>query len=356
MENLNKYIVYRNQNIRDAIKKMDQGGIGFIVCVDENENVIGVISDGDFRRAILNGTSLNESVFSITNKNFKYFNKGYIKEDALKVFRETVVRHIPVLEDDKLVEIITEDIFFGIKDKEIHRYFLNIPVVIMSGGKGTRLEPFTRILPKALVPLGDKTMIEVIMDEYAKYGMRNFYISVNYKAKMIKAYFEDQDIVYKIEYINESRPLGTVGALKFLENKINSTFFVSNCDIIIRDNYCKIYEFHKDRKFDLTLVASMQHHTVPYGVCEIGNEGNLKEIKEKPEYDFLVNAGMYLLEPSVFKLIPKDEYFNMTDLIERAQKEGLTVGVYPVSEKSYVDIGQLSEYKKTLKLLFDYDN
>lgn len=351
MENLNKYIVYQNENIRNAIKKMDEGGIGFVVCVGENENVIGVISDGDFRRAVLNGISLNENVLRITNNDFKYLTKGYLKEDAFELFRETVVQHIPVLENGKLVEIITEDDFYDIRGKEKSKDVLNIPVVIMAGGKGTRLDPFTRILPKPLIPIGDKTMIEIIMDEYAKYGMSDFYISVNHKAKMIKAYFEDQDIGYNIKYIDESQPLGTAGALKFLENKIDSTFFVSNCDIIIKNDYFKIYEFHKDGSFDLTLVASMQHHTVPYGVCEIENKGHLKEIREKPEYDFLVNAGMYLLEPSVCKFIPIDEYFDMTDLISKCQREGLTVGVYPVSEKSYIDVGQWEEYRKVLQKL-----
>lgn len=353
MENLNQYIVCQNQNIRDAIKAMDKGGIGFVVCVDSNENVIGVIANGDFRRAILSGISLNENVLKITNKRFKYLTKGYLKKDVLDLFRETVIQHIPILENGKLVEIITEEAFYDIRGEGKSRDALNMLVVIMAGGKGVRLDPFTRILPKPLIPIGNKPIIEVIMAEYAKYGMSNFYISVNHKAQMIKAYFEDQDSGYKIKYINESQPLGTAGGLKHLENKIDSTFFVSNCDIIIKNDYFKIYEFHKDRKFDLTLVVSMQHHTVPYGVCEIENGGRFKEIKEKPEYDFLVNAGMYLLEPLVFKLIPKDEYFDMTDLIRKAQEMGLSVGVYPVSEKSYIDVGQLAEYKKNLKLLLD---
>jgi len=353
MEKLSKYIVYQNQSIRDAIRAMDKGGIGFVVCVGSDENVIGVISDGNFRRAVLSGVSLDENVLEIANKDFKYLTKGYLGRDVLDLFRETVIQHIPVLENGKLIDIITEEGYFGIKGRGTGRDALNIPVVIMAGGKGTRLDPFTRILPKPLIPIGDKAVIEVIMGEYAKYGISNFYISVNYKAQMIKAYFEDQDIGYGIEYVDESHVLGTAGSLKYLENKIDSPFFVSNCDIIIKDNYSKIFEFHRDRNFDLTLVASMQHHTVPYGVCEIGNDGHLKEIREKPEYDFLVNAGMYLLQPSICRLIPKDECFDMTDLISKAQETGLSVGVYPISEKSYIDVGQLREYRKALELLFD---
>ncbi len=355
MENLNNYIIHPSYNIRDAIKKMDKGGIGFVaVCARENDDVIGVIANGDFRRAILQGISLNENVLKITNKNFKYLKKDYSKKDVSDLFCNNRIQHIPVLESNRLIDIITKEDFFGISDAK--KKESDIPVVIMSGGKGTRLEPLTRVLPKALIPLGDKTMIEIIMDEYAKYGMRNFYISVNHKAKMIRAYFEDQELSYKIRYISESEPLGTAGALKYLEDKIDSAFFVSNCDIIIKDDYLKIFKFHKNSNYSLTVVAAMQHHTVPYGVCKIEKGGKLKEIKEKPKYDFLVNAGMYLLEPSVFKLIPKEEYFDMTDLIGKTQKEGLNVGVYPVSENSYLDVGQLAEYKKNLKLLFDSDN
>jgi len=353
MQNLNKYIVFPENNIRTAIKKMDAGGIGFIVCAGEDNTVIGVISDGDFRRAILSGISLDENVLQIANRDFKHLLKGYSHDSAMELFNKTYAKHIPVLDNGKLVDIITKDAFFNREEEPEETSPLKIPLVIMAGGKGTRLDPFTRILPKPLIPIGDKPMIEVIMSEFAKCGINKFYISVNHKAKMIKAYFDDYDADFKIEYIDESQPLGTAGALKFLEEKIASTFFVSNCDIIIKDDYCKIHEFHKNGDFDLTIVASMQHHTIPYGVCEIGEGGHLVEIKEKPEYDFLVNTGVYLLEPSVLKLIPPNKYFDMPDLISKCQNSGFKVGVFPVSENSYVDVGQLAEYKKNIKLLYN---
>jgi len=179
MEELNKYIVHEDQKIRDAIRKMDKGGIGFIVCISQNDEVIGVISNGDFRRAILQGVSLSENISKITNRKFRYLKKNYAEEDVVELFSNETIQHIPVLENGKLIEIITEEHYYGIKKKINQEHSINIPVVIMSGGKGTRLEPFTRILPKALIPLGDKTMIEVIISEYEKYGMNKFYISVN---------------------------------------------------------------------------------------------------------------------------------------------------------------------------------
>lgn len=221
----------------------------------------------------------------------------------------------------------------------------------MAGGKGTRLDPFTRILPKALIPVGEKPVIEIIMDEYARYGMKNFHISVNSKSKMIKAYFGDQDSDYNISFIDEDKPLGTAGALRFLKDKFDNPFFVSNCDIIVRNNYYDILQFHKDGRYDLTVVGSMQHRTIPYGVCKFENGGLLKSIQEKPEYDFLVNTGMYLLNPHILRYIPENTYFDMTELINVLQKKAHKVGVYPVSEKSWVDIGQLTEYRTTIREL-----
>jgi NDP-sugar pyrophosphorylase family protein len=292
---------------------------------------VGIVTDGDFRRAILRGVDLENSVEKIANKNFYFLETGYKSKEAEDIFENTPARHIPVLDNGKLVDILIEEEFFKIGEKISKKPQLNIPVVIMAGGKGTRLDPFTRILPKALIPIGEKPIIEIIMDEYAKYGIKDFYISVNHKSRMIKAYFEDLQEHYNIHYIDEDKPLGTAGALKYLEGKFSSSFFVSNCDIIIKEDYSKIYRFHKEGKYLLTLVGSMQHHTIPYGICEIKNGGELEIIREKPEYDFLVNTGMYILNPKVLKYLPKNEFFYITQLIEKLQKSGCKIGTYPVS-------------------------
>ena len=156
----------------------------------------------------------------------------------------------------------------------------------MAGGKGKRMDPFTRILPKPLIPLGDEPIIKIIMDEFNKFGIVNFYISLNEKAKMIKAYFHDHSSPYTIQFIDEEEPLGTAGALKYLKGKLDAPFFVSNCDIVLHANYKSILDFHTKGSYALTLVASMRHFTIPYGVCDVINDGELVEIKEKPEYDF----------------------------------------------------------------------
>ncbi len=347
---MNEYKITTRCSIREAVKKMDEGGIGFCMCVDDQDLVIGVMTDGDFRRAIHGGVQLDENVMKIVNTKFVSVEPNYQKSAIDKIFSTTIVRQIPVLDKGKLIDVITIDQFYG-EDKGKKRRTLDCPVIIMAGGKGTRLDPFTRILPKPLIPLGNDPVIKVIMDEFHKFGIDNFHISLNDKEKMVMAYFHDHDLNYNIQYIHEAKPLGTAGALRYLDGKLTTSFFVSNCDIIIRTDYGSFYDFHRNGNYALTMVGSMRLYTIPYGVCDIDHVGCLKAIREKPQYDFLVNTGMYLLEPQVLKLIPEDVCFNMTDLIRKVQESGLKVGIFPVSEKSWIDVGQLSEYKEIINKL-----
>ena len=348
MKDINRYQVHKDVEIRGAIKKMDAGGIGLIVVIDDNGFVVGIVTDGDFRRSILENVQLDRPIHLVTNKNYVYIEGNYTQAEVRKLFNDVKIRHIPVLKNGKLCDIIVKD---GLSlSKEVHRK-INIPTVIMAGGVGTRLDPFTRILPKPLIPMGDKPIIEIIMDEFAQFGVNDFYISINYKGRMIRAFFDDHPSTYKINYIEENKQLGTIGALKLLHKILKKPFFVSNCDIIIKDDYSTIYDFHKKGKYDLTLVASMQHHTIPYGVCEIENGGELKNITEKPEYDFLANTGMYILNPEMLNYIPKDTLFHITDLISELKKNNLKIGVYPVSGNSWIDVGQWTEYKNAIDKL-----
>jgi len=347
--NIKNYIIDISTPVKQAMKNLDTGGIGFL-CVYKNLKVYGIITDGDIRRAILNEKPLDAEVGEITNVNFRSLSDKYSEQELDNIFKHTHIQHVPIInQNNELVDIITEDVFYNIKP-EIKRNKVDAKVVIMAGGKGTRLMPFTQIIPKPLIPVGDKSMIEVIMKEYNKYGISNFYISVNYKASMIKAYFKDINHNYNIKYIEEDKPLGTAGALKFVKNEFNKPFFVSNCDIIIKGDYADIYNFHLEGEYDITLVASMQHYAIPYGVCEISKGGQLNRIKEKPEYDLLVNTGMYILKPTILNYIPENQFYHITHLIETVKSKGGKVGVFPVSEKSWIDIGQMAEYKKNMNI------
>jgi len=349
MKNVNNLLLKENNSIREVLRQVERGGKKIVFIVDDNNKLIGAISDGDIRRWILNNGDLSSNLTNVCNYNPKYIEEDYKINDVKQLMLDCSIELVPIVDKNRrVVGIIEWEDLFQKKRKEEYTQ-IDLPVVIMAGGKGTRLDPFTRIFPKLLIPIGDKPIVEIIMDEYAKYGMTKFYLSINHKAKMVKTYFEDFKCDYKINFIEEDKPLGTAGSLKFLEGKIDSPFFISNCDIIIKDDYTKIYDFHKKGDYALTMVASMQHHTIPYGVCEIENGGDLKSITEKPQYDFLVNTGMYLLDPEVLNYIPENEFYHITHLMGKLKKEGLKIGVYPVSEKSYIDVGQWKEYKKAVE-------
>lgn len=348
MDDLNKFKVKSDSNIRDAVKIMDIGGIGFVVITNEFGKILGIMTDGDFRRGVLNGISLDENIMKICNTNFKSLVSGNVNPVLIgETLTQTKGRPVPVLNDGFLEDIITED---NLYEKRLKKP-LKFPVVIMAGGKGTRLDPFTKILPKPLIPIGNKPILEIIIDNFREYRVDKFYLSVNYKSKIIKSYFEELNPSYQIEYIIENEPLGTAGSLKFIEGLFEGSFFVSNCDIIINADYYDIGKFHVENDNDITIVVSVKNIHIPYGVCEIEKGGNLLKVNEKPELSFLVNTGMYVLKTSVLKFIPDNKFFNITDLFDEIKHAGGKIGVFPISENSWIDIGQWPEYTKALELL-----
>jgi NDP-sugar pyrophosphorylase family protein len=229
---------------------------------------------------------------------------------------------------------------------------LNLPVIIMAGGQGYRLKPLTNILPKPLIPLGEKTILEQIMDKFCEVGCPIFYLSLNYKAEMIMQYINTlQNSKYQIKYLQEEKPLGTAGSLFLLKGKIKSTFFVSNCDILIDQDISDIYEYHRTNENEITIVAALKHYPIPYGILETSKNGLLKSMTEKPELTIKINTGLYLLEPHLINEIPDNEFYHITTLIEKLQNEKRKIGVFPVSEKSWRDVGEWGEYLKLLNKL-----
>jgi len=347
MERLKKILIKPGHTIKQALKQMDILGEKTLFVADDHGKLLGAVTDGDIRRWILKGKSLEESISGSMNSNPKILKKNYEQDEAKKIMVELTLECLPVVDDDnKIISAIWWVDLFSEKPKKLKE--LKIPVVIMAGGEGARLSPFTKILPKPLMPIGDKPIIEIIIDRFMDYGCDNFYLSVNYKSNIIKAYFSDFEHQYRIVYIEEELPLGTAGSLHFLKHRIKGPFFLSNCDILIEADYADIFRFHQQKKNKITLVSSMKNFTIPYGVCEIENGGTLKGIKEKPEFDFFVNTGMYVLDNSVLEDIPKNKFYNMTDLVSDYLEKGKKIGVYPVSEKSWLDMGQWEELQKMI--------
>jgi NDP-sugar pyrophosphorylase family protein len=224
-------------------------------------------------------------------------------------------------------------------------------VVIMAGGEGARLQPFTNILPKPLIPLNDKTVIEKILDSFTDSGFCNFFLTVNFKGKILTAFFEELEPDYSIGFIEEKTPLGTAGSLHMLKEELQSTFLLTNCDVILNLDHGDLIDFHHENNCEITLVASAKKMTIPYGACEIDKQGFLSKITEKPSLDYLINTGLYVLEPSALKEIPDGEYFHMTDLIAKVKSKGKRVGVFPIEDDAWIDIGQWEEYRSALRKL-----
>ena len=213
------------------------------------------------------------------------------------------------------------------------------------------MHPITKILPKPLIPLNEKPIISHIIESFTGSGIRNFIISINYKSEIIKAYFKENEDHLKINFLEEKSPLGTIGPLSLLKNKMKDDFFVINCDTILKIDYSDLFRFHKKNKNFVTIVASAKEFKIPYGVCDIDKGGNLKKINEKPNYNFLVNSGIYLINPKILKYIPQNKKFDFNEFVKILINKKIKVGVYPIDDNLWVDVGKLSEYKKALKLI-----
>lgn len=333
--------------IKDALKKLDETGRRILLIVEDSK-LLGVLTDGDIRRWILKNGDLCKEVKQIMNRSPKFEYKHDII-DIKSSLKEQRVDALPVLNSkNEVIDILFWNDNF---EKKMYKTKINNPVVIMAGGKGTRLEPFTRILPKPLIPIGDIPIIERIINRFTEFGCDDFIFTVNYKKNMIKAYFNEVERSYSIDYVDEDKPLGTAGSLHLLVDRLDETFFVSNCDILIDANYNDMLKHHKENNNKVTLITSLKHYKIPYGVIELNSTGIISEVKEKPEYDFLVNTGMYILEPEVIKDIPKDTFFHITELIDMYIKKGEKIGVYPVSEKEWLDMGEFKEMESMLEKL-----
>lgn len=334
----------------EAMKRMDEIKVKMLF-VFSNEHFEGIVTIGDIQRAIIKNVLLNEPVIRIVEKKKKYAKPN---EDRLLVRSKMMTLRaecMPVVDDNgELVDVYFWDDFF--KHSELqHREKIYLPVVIMAGGKGTRLKPLTNVIPKPLVPVGEKTILEVIMDQFEAIGCHKFYMSVNYKADMMKYYLKQLNHQYDIEFFMEEKPLGTIGSVSLLKGKIKSPFFVSNCDSINEQDYRDVYDYHVNNHNDMTIVTMVKSFRIPYGVIETGEDGLMVDLKEKPEHTYMVNSGVYILNPELIDEIPEGQFFHITHLMEKVKARGGRVGCFPVSEESWHDMGEWPEYLKMINVL-----
>ena len=349
MKNL---IVLPDINIKQALKKLNKTGEKCLIIADQNNILVGTLSDGDLRKAILKGAAFDDSIVGFYQPNPTVLVKGEYKlEQAKELFINNKFDLIPiVVKGGKVVDVLfLDDVFKNGEHK--HRQQLNMPVVIMAGGKGARLEPFTKVLPKPLIPIHEKPVIEHIIERFTAIGISDFYITVNYKSRIMKAFFEELDPEYSVTFFTEEKPLGTAGSLRYLIDNFESPFFVTNCDTIINADLASFYQYHNSGKYAITIAASAKEYVIPFGACKLNKNGSLDSINEKPSFDFLINTGLYIINPEVLNLIPKEKVFHTTDLIKAANKNNMEIGVYPIDEDSWIDVGQWAEYQKAVEKL-----
>lgn len=309
----------------------------------------GLLSAGDIQRAVIQNKPLEVEVQTVLRKNIKIATPSDSFETIKQMMLEFRMELCPIVDSKYEIEKVYfwEEVFLE-KEPQPKKTF-NLPVIIMAGGFGTRLKPLTNVLPKPLIPVGDMTIVEQIFERFNRHGCKNFHLSVNYKAEFIKYYLKSQNLPYNINYFQEDKPMGTAGSLSLLNGSIKETFFVSNCDIIIEQDYSEILDYHYSHKNEITVISALKHYPIPYGTIETTEKGKLVKLTEKPELTFKINSGMYILEPHLLDEIPNNEFYHITHLIEKIRKRKGRVGVFPVSEKSWKDIGEWNEYLKLIR-------
>lgn len=346
---ISKFCVPPTTTVNNAVKQIDVTGKKVVFVIDEDERLIGIFTDGDMRRYMLANGDFSAPVTAAMNPKPLYFSQRDIS-GVRKYVEKNKIIVLPIVDDDmRLVSAYFWNDADGLN--HVHSFPVDVPIVIMAGGKGTRLYPYTKILPKPLIPIGDIPITEHIINRFYKYGARSFYMIVNHKKNMVKAYYNDLEKDYRLELIEEEQFLGTGGGLSLLKGKIESTFFLSNCDILIDADYLSMYKYHKKKKNKLTIVCARKNFVVPYGVINLAASGDIDSFEEKPEFSFLTNTGVYLIEPSVVNDLQDGEYIDLPDIAKRYMAAGEKVGVYPITEKSWMDMGQLDEMESMMKEL-----
>lgn len=339
MKNWQDILIAPELTVFETMKIIDQSSLQFAVVVDKDRKLRGTVTDGDIRRGILGGVPLNSPIELVMNSSPIYEKQGKKSYHYKELMRTRQLRQLPILNNNNQVQrILFADDIAEILQKE------NV-VVLMVGGLGTRLRPFTDDIPKPMLKVGDKPILETIIEGFKNHGFSKFILSVNYKKEIIKDYFQDgKHLGVSIAYIEENKRLGTAGALSLLTERPNAPFFVMNGDLLTKMNYEQLLEFHCDTKSTATICVREYEYQIPYGVIETENH-RLLSIVEKPVHKSFVNAGIYVLDPKVLECVPQDEFFDMPDLLKKLMELQSGISAFPLREY-WLDIGRVDDYEK----------
>lgn len=325
--------------IIETMRLIDETALQIAIVVDEDDLLLGTVTDGDIRRAILQGSDLNEPVEKIMNKRPTTFRANEIKADMLVAMRLLKLTRIPIVDAQNRV------VGLQILDSLLKPPSQDNPVILMAGGLGTRLGQLTRDCPKPLLNVGGKPVLQTILESFIEYGFHNFYLSVNYKAEMIEDFFGDGSRWnVDISYLHEGKKLGTAGALSLLPGKSALPMVVMNSDILTKINFQQLLEFHAEHRATATMCVHKYDLQIPYGVVNV-EKNRLTHITEKPIQSFFINAGIYVLEPKVLEFIPANTFFDMPSLFEILLQKKLESTVFPLREY-WLDIGHMTDFER----------
>jgi dTDP-glucose pyrophosphorylase len=345
---LSQFIISENTSIIEAMKIINKNSRG-IVFICNDDIVLASLTDGDIRQHILSGKSLTAPVSEAANYRCHTIASINSRQDAIKLCDNFSISAIPKV--DQYGKIVS--IFFKNENNSLSHEAIKIPVVIMAGGKGTRLHPYTKILPKPLIPIGELTITEHIMRKFTEVGSDKFIMIINHKKEMIKAYFYENKA--PVDFLEENKFLGTGGGLSLLRSKMQDTFFFTNCDILVLEDYSTIYKHHKTSGNLLTMVCATKTLSFPYGTVDIDENGDIRSLREKPSYSFLTNTGFYIIEPEFLGYVPNDTFIHITDIIRNCIDKKEKIGIYPIGEDQWLDMGNHKDMERMTTAFFVKD-
>lgn len=339
-------------SVKDALERLSKTAERILFVIDHSDHLLGTITDGDIRLSLLNNFSMERRVDEVMETHFisLFADHWNIRDDAKALMREKKVLHIPIIDDAKrIVDIVAwHDLMNGSEISTAPTAPLkSTPVVIMAGGRGSRLRPFTHILPKALMPIGDKPIIESIMERFANQGFHRFILILHYKGEYIQAFLHERKLPFTIECVSEEKPLGTAGGVRLLANTLEEPFILANCDTLINVDYDDVVRFHIRQNALMTVVGAYHQSKLPFGVLT-EKAGRLIHMEEKPTSTSIVNTGIYVINPEVVSQIILNEALSMSALIERIAHFDRTC-VYTIGAHAWKDIGMREAYAEFLE-------
>ncbi len=339
MTQKNKHLISKENTVKEALIKLNQlASDAILFVVDEKEKLIGSLTDGDIRRGFINGLGVEDSILDFIQPNPKFIYNDEFDLGKLEDFRERNFKIIPILDKEhRIIDIL---------NFRFQSTLIPVDAVLMAGGKGMRLRPLTDTTPKPLLKVGEKPIIEYNIDRLASVGVKKIYLSINYLGDQLENYFKDGELKnISIDYIREQKPMGTIGSILLAEDFSNDDIIVMNSDLLTNIDFADFYKTFKDADADMAVATTSYHVDVPYAVLETDHENSVKSLKEKPRYTYFSNAGIYILKKQVLKMIPKGEFYDITDLMEKIIETGHKLITYPINGY-WLDIGRPEDLRK----------